>query len=410
MRPSNALLSFALIFTAFSPFARSLVTLDASEEIVFQDFFTQPAGSVTNCEQWIDVKGNGWQSGTAPTQLALDGGGHLYNSATNAGAAAGVPLIPIGPHGSFTASALMNLPTNSPEWIGLGFANSNLFLSATAGGSGPWLQVQGNGTMILYGGAGLNNATPVAGAFTNTGNVIQVFLTYDAFSATASAGTVHGGLTNLVFNRWPLTNSTGPVSSRFLVVQISTNLTTPTARWATALSVDWFPRPLPMLTLPVSIASSNIIQVGSPGTNDVALIQTAFNKAANSPNAMEILFNAGATYVISNNFQTPDVPLSLAYATNTLVNGNGCKILISNPRIGFLGVNFCSNVIVQGFSVDYNPLPYTQGCGDLQLRNPAVPRPKKWPSNSRWIRAIPRPRTQITWTRMRSSMRAAGGR
>ncbi len=44
-----------------------------------------------------------------------------------------------------------------------------------------------------------------------------------------------------------------------------------------------------------------------------------------------------------------------------LVNGNGCKILITNPRIGFLSVNNCSNVIVQGFSVDYDPLPFTQG-------------------------------------------------
>ena len=44
-----------------------------------------------------------------------------------------------------------------------------------------------------------------------------------------------------------------------------------------------------------------------------------------------------------------------------VVNGDGCKILITNPRIGFLGVNNCSNVIVEGFTVDYNPLPYTQG-------------------------------------------------
>ena len=44
-----------------------------------------------------------------------------------------------------------------------------------------------------------------------------------------------------------------------------------------------------------------------------------------------------------------------------VVNGNGCKILITNPRIGFLGVNNCSNIIVEGFTVDYDPLPYTQG-------------------------------------------------
>ena len=76
---------------------------------------------------------------------------------------------------------------------------------------------------------------------------------------------------------------------------------------------------------------------------------------------VEIRFTAGATYVITNGSLTADIPLSLSYATNVVVNGNGCKILITNPRIGFLNVNSCSNVIVQGFLVDYNPLPFTQG-------------------------------------------------
>ena len=44
-----------------------------------------------------------------------------------------------------------------------------------------------------------------------------------------------------------------------------------------------------------------------------------------------------------------------------LINGNGCKILITNPRLGFLDVNTCSNVIVENFFVDHDPLPYTQG-------------------------------------------------
>jgi hypothetical protein len=101
--------------------------------------------------------------------------------------------------------------------------------------------------------------------------------------------------------------------------------------------------------------------VGPPGTNDVRLIQNAFDLVAKSTNATEIRFTAGATYVITNDSLTANLPLSLQRATNVLVNGNGCKILITNPRIGFLTVNSCSNVIVQGFSVDYDPLPFTQG-------------------------------------------------
>ncbi len=334
--------------------------INAPAEVVFQDFFAGPAGNITNSVPWIDVEGNGWQSGlSSASQLSLDGAGHIYNSAPSAGTIAAVPLVPIGPHGSMTTSAAMQLPIGSTEFISLGFANSNQFLSATGSGSGPWLQVQGNGTMILYGGAGLNNATTVLNAFTNNGAPVQAFLTYDAFHGTASAGTMSGGGTNLVFNQWPVTNSAGAVSPLYLVVQMSTNLTTPTARWATAVTVDWIPRPPPMLVLPVPIVRTNY--VGSPGTNDILLIQTALNSVANLTGGSEIRFTAGATYVITNGSLGIGIPLSLQYATNVVVNANGCKILVTNPRIGFLTVSNCSNVIVEGFSVDYNPLPFTQG-------------------------------------------------
>ena len=333
--------------------------VNVSAEVVFQDFFTQPATNVTNSVPWIDVEGNGWQSGAVASQLALDGNGHVYNAAVSAGTIVGVQLIPIGPHGSMTASSLMNLPVDSTEWIGMGFANSNLFLSTPGSGSGPWLQTQGNGTMILYGGAGLNNAAIVPNAFTNNGNPVQAFLTYDAFHGTASAGTVSDGVTNLIFNQWPVTNSAGMVAPHFLILQMSTNLTTPTVRWATAVTVDWIPRPPPMLALPVPIQQTNF--VGLPGTNDVLLIQSAFNAVTNTTMATEIRFTAGATYVITNSSLTNDIPLTLSRATNVLVNGNGCKILITNPRIGFMSVSLCSNVIVEGFTVDYDPLPYTQG-------------------------------------------------
>jgi hypothetical protein len=361
MRLPNAFIPVFPGLAAIALGAFLFASADASAEIVFQDFFAQPAGSITDSVPWIDVEGNGWQSGGAATQLALDGAGHFYNSATNAGAAAGVQLIPVGPHGSLMATALMELPAGSTESIDMGYGEASGFLTATNSGSGPWVQVKGNGTMVLFGGVGQNNPVTAANAFTNNGNPVEVFLTYDAFHATASAGTVNGGVTNLVFNQLPLTNSAGLVSPNYLLFQLTTNLTTPTARWAAAVSVDWYPRAPPMLALPVAVASSNVVQVGPPGTNDIALIQTALNKASNSTNAMEIRFTAGATYVISNTMLTANTPLGLQRGTNVLVNGNGCKILITNPHAGFLTVNNSSNVIVEGFSVDYNPLPFTQG-------------------------------------------------
>ncbi len=344
---------------AFLAVGLALVVVNAPAEVVFQDFFRQPATTITNSVPWIDVEGNGWQSGPTASQLALDGSGHLYSTAANAGTAAGIQLIPIGPHGSMTASVLMQLPTGFNEWIGMGFGSSNQFLTAPASGSGPWIQVFGTGTVTLYGGAALNNSVSVPNAFTNTGNPVQFFLTYDAYRATASVGTVGGGVTNLIFNQWPVTNSAGSVVPHYLIFQMSTNLTTPTARWATAATVDWLPRPPPMLTLPVPIQQTNF--VGSPGPNDVLLISNALNSVGNFAGGTEIRFTAGATYVISNGLTTAHIPLALVRATNVLVNGNGCKILIRNPHAGFLSVNNSSNVIVEGFSVDYDPLPFTQG-------------------------------------------------
>ncbi len=343
-------LGFLLVVLAF------VVPIRSGAEIVLQDFFTQPAGNISNSVPWIDVEGAGWQAGGASSQLALDGNGHLYNGATNAAAAAGIQLIPIGPHGSMTATATLLLPKGTTESIDLGFGSTNGFLTASSSGSGPWVQVLATGNVNLYGGAGLSNQATALNAFTNDGNPLQVFLTYDAFRATASVGTVRGGVTNLVFNQWPVTNSSGTVAPKYFMIQLSTNLTTATARWVTNVSVDWFPRPPPMLTLPVPIVQTNF--VGAPGTNDIGLIQNALNSASN---ATEVRFTAGATYVISNSSLTSSIPISLVHATNVLINGNGCKILIKNPRIGFLSVNQSSNVIVQGFSVDYDPLPFTQG-------------------------------------------------
>jgi hypothetical protein len=337
-----------------------LAVANASSEIIFQDFFRQPAGNLSNSVPWIDVQGNGWQSGAvAVSQLALDGQGHLYNSAANAAAAGGIPLVPIGPHGSMTVSALMQLQVGSTESIGMGFGNSNQFLTAAASGSGPWVEVIGTGTINLYGGAGLTNGAIAHNAFTNTGNPVQVFLTYDAFQARATVGTVSGGVTNFVFKEWPVTNTLNVINAKYLIFQLSKNLTAPTTRWLTAATVDWYPRPPPMLTLPVPIQQMNL--VGPPGTNDVLLIQKAFNLVAGSTNATEIRFNSGATYMITNDSQIANIPLTLQNASNVLVNGNGCRILVTNPRIGFFSVNACSNVIVEGFTVDYDPLPYTQG-------------------------------------------------
>lgn len=57
---------------------------------------------------------------------------------------------------------------------------------------------------------------------------------------------------------------------------------------------------------------------------------------------------------------TGDFQLALSQAHDLAIEGNGASLVL-DPRNGFLALNQCSNVTVRGFSVDYDPLPFTQG-------------------------------------------------
>ncbi len=328
-----------------------------SAEIIFHDFFSQP-GNVTNDVPALDVQGVGWRTGSSSGGLQVDPQGHLYNPLTTARGSAGVQLIPIGRDGSFAVSATLKLPTGSTEWIGFGFGNTNDLLAGAGSKSGPWLQVQGNGTITLYGGSGLNNPTTVTSAYTNDGSPVKFVLTYDAYLAAASVAVVEGGVSNSILDTIPVTNSLSSVTAEYLIVQCPTNLTADITRWAADVSVDWFPRPRPLLTLD----TPHVITVGDPtGGSDISLIQTALTAAAKFKDGAEVQFTPGATYIIATNTTSSGVPLLLVHGTNVVVNGNGCKILITNPHVGFMDFYLCKNVIVKGFTVDYDPLPFTQG-------------------------------------------------
>ena len=204
----------------------------------------------------------------------------------------------------------------------------------------------------------LNNPVSVPNAFTNSGNPVQVFLTYDAFHATASVGTVSGSVTNLIFNQWPVTNSAGAITPHYLIFQMSTNLTTPTARWATAATVDWLPRPPPMLTLPVPIQQTNF--VGAPGTNDVPLIQNAFNLVSNSTSGDGNPLYRRRDLHHHERLADPDIPLCWSRDQRA-----GQRQRLQNPRHQSAHRVPRRQQLFQchreGFSVDYDPLPYTQG-------------------------------------------------
>jgi hypothetical protein len=329
----------------------------AFSEVIFQDSFDQGSGNITNSVPFLDVQGNGWQIlPVGKKSVDLDGNGHCFNAATTLGAAA-ISIIPIGPHGSMTLTATLQLPTGTSQWIGLGFANTAQSLDNPAGQSGPWIRVNNDGSIFFYGGAAANNPNRLQGAWTNNGTPVTIALMYDAFRKSATLATINNGTTNYLLDSFPVTNTLSAISARYVIVQFPATSTVQPNRWVGPLSVNWYPRPAPLLALPVPITTITNI---APTGDDISSIQGALDFAAtNGPT--EIQFESGAIYILTNNSTSASIPLTLLKATNVVVDGNGCKILIKNPHLGFLEVMHCQNVIVKGFSVDYDPLPFTQG-------------------------------------------------
>lgn len=102
--------------------------------------------------------------------------------------------------------------------------------------------------------------------------------------------------------------------------------------------------------------------VPNDGTNDFAAIQTAV-KALGKGNA-ELRFDPGVYDVNpgGGEYSQKERPvLSLQGLENVVVDGQGASILIQRPSIGFLKGQGCRNIIVRNFSVDYDPLPFSQG-------------------------------------------------
>ena len=330
-------------------------------EVIFQGAPAGPAGPITNSIPELDVQGGGWRAAVSAAPPQIDAAGHLFDPSTTTGGAAGVRLIPNGPYGSMTLSAQVNLAIGTSDWVGLGFDSQIGFLTDASTGNGPWFKISATGDVTLYGGSGQNQPVTIPSAFTNSGTPIAFSLTYDAYFSAATVTAISGGTTNILINALPLTNTLGAINPLFAVFQFPTNAAAPLQRWIGGIAVDWIPRPRPLLQLPTP-PPANVIMVGAPtGGSDIALIKSNLDAAAACVGGAEVRFNAGATYIISNNVEAGQVPLTLASATNVLVNGNGCRVLIKNPYIGFLEAAYCTNVIMQGFTVDYDPLPFTQG-------------------------------------------------
>ena len=99
--------------------------------------------------------------------------------------------------------------------------------------------------------------------------------------------------------------------------------------------------------------------IGDGNTDDTAAILSAISAADSSTSFAEIYFPTGIYRISSSN----EYALQLESLSDILLKGDGTNsiLLVSNPENGGIGFTHCTNISVEGFTIDYDPLPFTQG-------------------------------------------------
>ena len=99
--------------------------------------------------------------------------------------------------------------------------------------------------------------------------------------------------------------------------------------------------------------------IGNGSADDTAAIMAAVSAANSSKSSAEVYFPAGIYRVSSSN----EYALQLCYITDVSLKGEGTNsiLLVSNPENGCIGFVNSTNVGTVGLTVDYDPLPFTQG-------------------------------------------------
>ncbi len=126
-------------------------------------------------------------------------------------------------------------------------------------------------------------------------------------------------------------------------------------------------RPAPLTSLNVR-AVLNVKEFGAvagDGKDDRAAVHAAVRKARAMEGPVRIDFSPGvydffpATPGFSD--AKEEAVLRLHNCRNLVIDGHGAEIVIHQQNISFAEVHTSTNLIVRNFSIDYDPLPFSQG-------------------------------------------------
>ena len=127
---------------------------------------------------------------------------------------------------------------------------------------------------------------------------------------------------------------------------------------------SWFrtPRPEP-LTEVHTAKRMDVTDFGAKpndGEDDYQAIERAVTYLVNAKGDAQLHFPRGK-YDITPPADRESHCFTLTGCSNFAIVADGAEIVIHNPAKGFLRLQDCRQGVIQGFSIDYAPLPYTQG-------------------------------------------------
>jgi hypothetical protein len=114
-------------------------------------------------------------------------------------------------------------------------------------------------------------------------------------------------------------------------------------------------RSLPRIDYPVAGFGA----VGDGITDDGPAIRAAFAAAAAGPNPARVVFEPDATYRFAPHDDEFN-QIQIRHTQDLIVEGNGSTLIINPENRAFL-IWRSRDVVVRGFEVDFDPLPFTQG-------------------------------------------------
>lgn len=99
---------------------------------------------------------------------------------------------------------------------------------------------------------------------------------------------------------------------------------------------------------------------GNGKTDDLPALTRLFLKASQQKRPAKVVFAPGKVYRFGQHTKDLYGRVLINRASNLVVEGNGCTLLI-HPSSRAFAVYRSKNIVIRNFKIDYSPLPYTQG-------------------------------------------------